>query len=266
MRIYFLENGHLECDSNQIVAMSTVGTLNNPTPLHKWIKVPVYQVLIDHPQAKILFDTGCHPDAMNGYWPEGLKQIFPYYYEEEHRIENQLSKIGLSPKDVDIVVQSHMHLDHSGNLGLFIHAPVYVSKQDFMSGLVATHTNPDPATHGAYIKAEIELPCNFQLVDEDFELLPGIKIILLPGHTAGVLGLVLKLEKSGTLIFTSDAVYTAQNYGPPARFSGLVYDSLAFMNSIEKVRKIAKKENAKVIFGHDWDLYQTLKKAPEYYD
>lgn len=266
MKIYILDHGHLECDSNQIVAMSTVGTLENPTPNLKWIKVPVYQVLIDHPEAKILFDTGCHPDAMKGYWPENLRKIFPYFYSEEQRIENQLGSIGLKPRDVDIVVQSHMHLDHAGNLHLFKHAPVYVHRQDFMYGLTLTHTNPDPATHGAYIKAELEVPCNFQLVDEDFELLPGINIITLPGHTPGVLGLVLKLKKSGTFIFPADAIYTSGNYGPPGKFSGIVYDSLAFMKSIEKVRQIAKRENAKVIFGHDWDLYQALKKAPAYYD
>jgi glyoxylase-like metal-dependent hydrolase (beta-lactamase superfamily II) len=84
-----------------------------------------------------------------------------------------------------------------------------------MYGLTLTHTNPDPATHGAYIKAELKVSCNFQLVEEDFELLPGINVITLPDHTPGVLGLVLKLKKSGTFIFPADAIYTSGNYGPP---------------------------------------------------
>ncbi|MBC7344041.1 MAG: N-acyl homoserine lactonase family protein [Clostridia bacterium] len=266
MKVYILNNGYLECDLNQLVANGTIGTVDDKTPAHKWIKAPVYVVLVDHPQAKVLYDTGCHPDAMKGYWPEALWKAFPYYGQAEHRLENQLKKVGLVPKDIDIVVQSHMHLDHAGNLSLFTHADVYVHKEDFAMGLISTHSNPDPSTHGAYIKADIEVPCRFKTITEDTELLPGIELISLPGHTPGVLGMVVKLKNSGMLIFPSDAIYRRENYGPPGRFSGIVYDSISFMKSIEKVRALATKGKGQVMFSHDWDFFQTMKLAPEYYD
>ena len=266
MRVYILDNGYLECDSNQMVAMSTVGTIDDPTPLHKWIKIPVYCVLIDHPQAKILYDTGSNPQAMKGYWPPSLWKVFPYTHTEDQLLENQLAKIGLKPQDIDIVVLSHLHLDHAGNLNLFKHADVYVDKDDFQNALIMTHTNPDPVTHGAYIKADVETPAKFRLVDRDFELLPGVNIIRLPGHTPGLLGVMVKLKRDGTLIFPMDAIYQPANYGPPPRFSGIVYDSLAFIKSIEKVREIATRENAKVMFSHDWEFFQTMKLAPEFYE
>ncbi|HHV75635.1 MAG TPA: N-acyl homoserine lactonase family protein [Thermoanaerobacterium sp.] len=267
MKVYILDNGYLSCDENQMVAMATVGTASNQTPSHHWIKIPVYCVLIDHPGGKILFDTGCPPEAMNGYWPKGLCEAFPYTFTEEQRMENQLKRIGLTPQDIDTVVLSHMHLDHAGNLRLFQNAQVYVHRKDFELGLLMTHRNPDPNSHGAYIKADLEVPAQFNLVDEDFELVPGVEVVTLPGHTPGVLGLVIHLQKSGTLIFPMDAVYERRNYGPPARLSGIVYDSISFIQSIEKVRKLARKYNGRVMFSHDMEFFvNEMKKAPEYYE
>lgn len=34
--------------------------------------IPVCAFLIDSPEGKILFDAGCHPQAMEGAWPEAM--------------------------------------------------------------------------------------------------------------------------------------------------------------------------------------------------
>ncbi len=265
MKVFVLDNGYLECDSNHMVAMETCATVANKSPTHNWIKIPVYAVLIDHPEAKILFDTGCPANAMKGYWPEYLTSLFPYFHSEDQRFEKQLQKAGVTAKDIDIVVLSHMHLDHAGNLGLFTHADVYVHRDDFTFGLRSTHTNPDRITHGAYIREDLQVPCKFKLVEDDFELLPGLDVVTLPGHTPGVLGIVVKLDQSGTLIFPADAIYQCANFGPPARLSGIVYDSVAFLSSIEKARKLVKKHNAQLMYSHEMDFFNTMKKAPEFY-
>lgn len=88
----------------------------------------------------------------------------------------------------------------------------------------------------------------------------------MPGHTPGLLGLVIHLEKEGTFIFPMDAVYTSEIYGPPAKASGLLFDRETYFKSIEKVRMLQKKYHAAVIPAHDWDLFQKLKKAPHYYE
>ncbi|MCS5695923.1 N-acyl homoserine lactonase family protein [Desulfofundulus thermocisternus] len=266
MKVFILDNGYLECDSNHMVAMNTCATVNEKAPVHQWIKIPVYAVLIDHPHAKILYDTGCPPTAMEGKWPLNLTTLFPYTFTPEQRLESQLQKVGYQPKDIDIVVMSHMHLDHAGNLDLFTHADVYVHRDDFCYGLMLTHQNPDPATHGAYVRADLEVPCKFKMVDDDFELVPGVEVINLPGHTPGVLGIMVHLQNSGTLIFPMDALYQRGNYGPPPRMSGIIYDSISFFKSIEKIRKLAQKNNAQIMFSHDMEFFKTMRLAPFYYD
>lgn len=98
----------------------------------------------------------------------------------------------------------------------------------------------------------------YHLIEEDFVLIPGIEVINLPGHTPGLLGLVVHLPQ--------DCIYTESIFGPPAKASGLLYDSLNYFKSIEKVRKIKNKYNAKIIFAHNYDFFKTLKLAPEFYE
>ena len=266
LRLYILDNGHLEGDSNWIVAMSTVGTMENKTPPIKWISIPVYCVIIDSPEGKILYDTGCHPEAMRGYWPQNLKSIFPYFYNSNQLLAKQLELTGTSPEEIKTVILSHLHLDHAGNSHLFRQAEVYVHKRDYDYATQLVASSPNPADHGAYVKADLEIPADkLHFVEDDIRLADGIELISLPGHTPGILGLMVHLEKEGTLIFPSDALYTRENYGPPTKMSGIAYDSVAFRESIEKIRALQKKYDAKIMFSHDMPLFKTMKLAPEYY-
>jgi len=132
--------------------------------------------------------------------------------------------------------------------------------------LVSTHRSPDPADWGAYIRSDLEIPCHFQLVQEDLELWDGVELVTLEGHTPGILGLLVRLKNSGSIIFPSDAIYTAMNYGPPPKPPGIIYDTLGFFRTIEKVRRLVKLHQAQVFFPHDPKQYPSLRKAPEYYD
>lgn len=266
MKLTILYTGYLDTDKNNVVAVSTIGTYSNPRVENKMIRLPVMAFLIETDDGQyILYDTGCYPEAMNGWWPEGIKEAYPLTQKPEERLENQLALAGVKPEDISTVVLSHMHMDHAGNLHLFPHADVYVPREDFAEGQIMAHISSDPAKRGAYIQAELEAPVKqYHLITEDCELAPGVEIICLPGHTPNLLGLVVHLE-SGVFILPQDACYTAEVYGPPAKASGLLYDSIAFFKSIEKVRKLEKKYKATVVYAHDWDFFQTLKTAPEYY-
>lgn len=266
MKLFILDNGWLEGDSNWIVAMSTVGTLQNKTPPTKWIKIPVYCVLLDHPDGKILYDTGCHPQAMHGYWPPNLTSIFPYYYHDSQLLAKQLTLAGTVPEEIKTVVLSHLHLDHAGNTGLFKNAKVYVHKKDYDYAKHLVASSSSPADHGAYVKADLDIPANkLHFIEDDYKLAEGVELISLPGHTPGLLGLMVHLENEGTLIFPADALYTQENYGPPTKMSGIIYDSVSFRASIEKIRALQEKHHAKVMFSHDMPFFKKLKVTPNFY-
>lgn len=269
MKLYVLNTGYLESDRNNLIAGATMGTYATPKVENAWVKLPVMAFLIETDEKEyILYDLGSHPEAMNGHWSQFLQQVYPLYQTPEQQLDKQLALCGVKPEDIKTVVLSHMHLDHAGNLHMFPHADVYVPKLDFMNAQAMVHQNADPNTHGGYVKGDMDqVVKQYHMVDgeDDFELRPGIDIVNLPGHTPGLLGMVVHL-KGGTIILPQDAVYTTENYGPPAKMSGLLYDSTQFMKSIEKVRKLQKKYNAQVFFAHDEDFFPSLKCAPEYYE
>ncbi len=270
MKLYLLDLGYMEIDYNFIVAGSIGATRSNPHPTCEWIRIPMVSALIQLDDGRwVLYDTGCHYDGMNGYWHDSICERSPFHYTEEQRIENQLAKIGLKPEDIDILVMSHMHMDHTGNIHLFKHCTGYVNRKDMEYALSLVFQHEDPWAQNNYIRDEVtcQLKEWVYLPDEDVELVPGVEFLYLPGHTAGVTGMRISLPNTGTVVMTSDACYTKENFGPPIRYNARTPDSVKYDASIERVRKMTKEPGfGLLIFGHDWGQYETLKHIPEYYD
>jgi glyoxylase-like metal-dependent hydrolase (beta-lactamase superfamily II) len=229
-------------------------------------------VLIEHPDGLVLFDTACHPDAMKGRWDEGSIQRTPYYFEDRELLPNSLKRLGYDPGDIDHVVLSHLHEDHAGCLEYFTRSQIYVNDTELAQTLKIYALRQ---TVGGYILKDIEAwlktDLHWNLIEDDtpeFDLLPGIRILNFgPGHTFGMMGLQVDLPNTGTVILPSDAVNTAENYGPPTRYPGLAYDTRGYDKTIRRIHALADKTNAQVWFSHDIVHYRTLKKSDEgYYD
>lgn len=263
MKIHFMDLGHMCCDKNSLVAGSVKSSIDDHSPACIWAQFPVWAMYIDHPMGKIVFDAGCTKDAMRGGWAPASMKFTPYSFTPDQTIEHQLKLCGVTPEEIDYVVISHMHLDHAGNIGLFKNAKIIVQREELQSALMVTHT---VAAKGTYIKADVDVDANWMLIDGDYKLFDDVKLISLPGHAAGQMGIQLDLENNGTFLVVSDACYTSVNYGPPAQPTGKVADSKSYFVSMEKLRKIANETNATVIFGHDDKQFSSIKKAPEYYD
>lgn len=95
----------------------------------------------------------------------------------------------------------------------------------------------------------------------------GVRLLEVPGHTWGTMCLMVDLPNTGTMIFTSDAAYMRESYGPPPVGAAIVYDSLGWLNSIERIRSFATLRDATIIFGHDPTQIKEIRLAPEaFYD
>lgn len=267
MRFYILDTGYLKTDKNNVVAGSTMATRSRPNVQHTFCNLPVMCILIEQDGQYILYDTGSNMHAMQGHWPANLQESYELHQTIEQNLEIQLAMCGVRKEQIGTVVLSHMHFDHTGNIHLFRDADIYAPKADFMAAQTTVRVSDDPDSYCGYCKNDLDVVVRqYHLVEEDFELVPGVEVINLPGHTPGLLGLMIHLEKGGTYLFPMDAVYTNEIYGPPAKASGLLSDRAQYFASIEKVRRLQKKYHATMIPAHDWDLFQTLKKAPAYYE
>lgn len=265
LRAYILDSGKIWSDLNFNIALYTAASAAEKHPPAVWADMPMYSVLIQHPTAGwILFDTGAPSDAATR-WSKSIMAGIEVEFTKEQNLEYQLSQIGLKPSDINTVIMSHMHMDHIGNVDLFQNtADFYVSRAEAANAFTTVFATSDPAKHGFYNKEDVTLTLkSLNYIDEDTELFDKIELIMLPGHTPGVMGLVMHLE-SGTVIVTSDGIYRQENY--EGRPPGLIADSVAWFKTVAKVKKLQKKHNATIWFGHDPNQFKTLKKAPEYYE
>lgn len=269
IKVYPLYLGDMHSDSNGTVWGDTMATVAEPNAPHRLGDAPSVAFLIDHPQVGyILYDTGM-PDDPATAWPQFMLESVKFEKPEGTRMVEQLALVGIKPEDIKYVITSHMHMDHIGNDHLF------AEKADFFVGKAeAEHayslvlgTNAlskiKPSARGYYIKKEVlQDRKSITYIDRDMELFPGIEVALCPGHTPGVLILIVHLD-GGTLILTEDALNEQRNYD--GVLPGGVYDSLGYRASIDKIHQLARKYEARVFFGHDAKQFAQMKKAPEFY-
>lgn len=136
------------------------------------------------------------------------------------RLFENLGAIGLSADDIDVVVISHTHPDHVGNLRTaegeraFPRATVMVPRADwafFVEGEPDLSYMPVPAEFRQRFAANIKQSLqpfarDIELYDGDTEILPGLTAIAASGHTPGMAAFLVHSE-SDQLLLTADLAY-----------------------------------------------------------
>ena len=214
---------------------------------------PAVALLIQHPTlGNILYDTGNSADFLKTYTPEMLHN---YPITEMITIEEALAKEGLTPGDIDQLILSHLHFDHAGGLQHFVGTKaidhVLVSEADLKQAWWAVTTG----NNGAYIRSLFDVEgIRFETIHDTTWLADDLGLFIQASHTPGVIGLILKTEHHGTILTTSDAIYTADSYRqalPPGGTINATTDE--FYDNLERIKAMEKNYNATLLFGHDID-------------
>jgi glyoxylase-like metal-dependent hydrolase (beta-lactamase superfamily II) len=242
MKLHVLDLGTLKADKNLLVLKSAFATSSNPAPPCDFHEFPVSAYLVEHARGRVLFDTGCHPDAMgpDGRWPRQFQDEVPFFGGAECCLPQRLRALGLGPGDIDDVVLSHMHNDHAGCVEFFGRSRLLVHEDEFAACLRA-----------------------YALGRKMDSYIWDVRLLNLgAGHSYGMLGLHVQLPETGHVLLVSDAIYTAENFGPPERYPGVVYDTIGWQRTVARIRRMASELDAQVWFGHDAAQFATLVKAP----
>ena len=232
------------------------------------MEIPVYCVYIEHPElGKVLFDTGVS-EHWRETWNSNMKSLYQIRYL--NRLEDKLRELGTSHGEIDLLILSHLHYDHSGNIRLFRNTKagrkIILSEAEAKEAFVRVNLD-DTGYSGAYLKREFcDIPgIGYRLIPEDTHLAEGFDLFVQRGHTPGVIGMRLETEKSGTFLFCSDACYSSYNFGPPTKLPGLVMDPEGYKENMERIHRMQKIYDAQIVYAHDIEDFKKWKKSPYVY-
>jgi N-acyl homoserine lactone hydrolase len=212
--------------------------------------IPATAWYIDGASKKVLVDTGmCDTERANRWHHKGSRQTQP--------ITEALAGIGLAPKEIDLVIFTHLHWDHCANLKAFVNAKLIVHKTELEFAL-----DPLPPYYRSYESAALGLSppfagVEFEQVHGEKEILPGIAVFPTPGHSPGHQSVTVETSQ-GTYVIAGDAVFVYENldgdpehhlpYIPIGRFVNL-FD---MWHSIETIDQRADF----VLPGHDVAVFK----------
>jgi N-acyl homoserine lactone hydrolase len=224
---------------------------NRPENVGVTYNCPAIAYIIETPDGRVLWETGLSARASEEWpaeWQElvNLDKVTP-----ETFIERRLAEMGLGPDDFRYVVQGHLHTDHAGGLRIFedAGAEIVVHEDEYNHVMAMEQDDADFFSRVDWAFFGDKKPT---LVSGDWVELGGhIKLIHLPGHTPGQMGMQLQLENTGTVLLTSDALYVHDNYAEPVAEPQIYWDIEKWRTSAGKIRNVAQQHDALLFPGHD---------------
>jgi N-acyl homoserine lactone hydrolase len=225
----------------------------------KSLALPTPCYLIKHGKDWLLWDTG-NGDKLATV-PGGLTK-FGGRFTVKRTLASQLAQLGLKPADIRFVALSHVHQDHTGNIGLFPKSTFLISSVE----LAWARGKPTPFGVDAAAIAPLT-QSRVEASDADLDVFGdgSVEILRAPGHTPGSRMLLLKLAKSGSVMISGDLFHTRLNYEkqlvPSVNVSRA--DTLA---SIQRFNQIVANTHARVVIQHDLTDFSSMPVFPKSLD
>lgn len=210
------------------------------------LTIPVPAWLIRHEQGTVLFDCGMHTDLLAaGPVRDTIELFFGVGATADDMIGARLREHDVDPTDVDIVVLSHLHFDHTGGLAQVPDARVVVQAAEWAAGL-----DDDWAPTNGFRRDEYDLGHDRQVVDGEHDLFGdgAVTCMPTPGHTPGHQSLRVRLSDREIVLCGDCAYFETTLAGGPLPPIGHDHDAQAA--SIARLNRLGAA-GALLVPGHD---------------
>lgn len=183
-----------------------------------------------------------------------------------------LRQLGIEPADVSLLIATHGHYDHIGNLDAFGAAEVVMSgrEYDFWTGPLATRpvfaTSAETSDIDALRRTDaagrlrlLRSPARAARPATNVgsltaQVAPGVEVIEIGGHTPGQL-IVIVRTGDGAAVLASDALHYYEEMALDRPFTH-VADLPAMFTGYELLRSLSREESHYLVAGHDPEVMQ----------
>jgi glyoxylase-like metal-dependent hydrolase (beta-lactamase superfamily II) len=171
-----------------------------------YVPVGLNSVVVRTGQHTVLIETG-----IGNKLPERLIKIFG----QPAKLLDNLNAAGISPEDIDIVINSHLHFDHCGwNTTLkdgkivptFPKAKYYAPEGEWQHGRLQLER--DAISYMSENYDPLIKSGQMELLQGDQEIVPGISVRVFPGHTLHMQAVIIQ-SGSQTACYISDLIPTS---------------------------------------------------------
>ncbi len=211
------------------------------------LDVPCLAYLIQGGSKTILVDTGpCSPN-----WAARYHR--PMRKDPAQEVPNALEKLGLKPENIDLIILTHLHWDHCFNLEYFPNVSFLVQEKELE--YAAAPLPADRVAYEAFVPGIhppwMDVFGRIVPVQGDEEIIDGVQVIHLPGHTPGFQGVVVETAE-GPWVVVGDTIALFENWekdDASIKTPGGIYQNLYdYYNTLKKLEDFGNK----ILPGHDW--------------
>ena len=171
-----------------------------------YVPVGLNSVVVRTGQHTVLIETG-----IGNKLPERLIKIFG----QPAKLLDNLNAAGISPEDIDIVINSHLHFDHCGwntmikdgkIVPTFPKAKYYAPEGEWQHGRLQLER--DAISYMSENYDPLIKTGQMELLQGDQEIVPGISVRVFPGHTLHMQAVIIQ-SGSQTACYISDLIPTS---------------------------------------------------------
>jgi glyoxylase-like metal-dependent hydrolase (beta-lactamase superfamily II) len=179
----------------------------------EWL--PVWVLVIEHPEGIFLVDTGelaavndpayFKSSGILANWFDTTQ--FKFEVDREEEVDRQLLAFGIGTKDIRAIILTHLHFDHTDGLRHFPDARFLVARSEWerpfgdLPALYPPHFRPDL----------LDLDCSWGAFERVAFLTEAKDLALVhtPGHTHGHCSVLLRTDTCH-ILFAADVCYSEQ--------------------------------------------------------
>ena len=254
LRLTILSAGTLWLDGGAMfgVVPKVLWAKLRPPDERNRIRLGMNVLLVEDGTTRTLIDNGAGTK-----WDAKQRDIYGFTLKSP---EEFLRPVGLTPADIDVVLDSHLHFDHAGgNTELDANGRVVPSfpnaRYIVQKGEIEFARSDNERIRASYVLDNFE-PVDaagmFDFVEGDAKIDGRIDVLLAPGHTPFHHVPVIRTGEH-TIAFLADLAPTASHV-PYPYIMGYDVEPLRTLASKKRILGEAARNGWRVVFEHDDDL------------
>jgi len=216
------------------------------------IEMHHYCLLVRGAGRTIVVDTG-----IGNRMPEKVARLMALEHPNGGLLGG-LAALGITPQDVDLVINTHLHGDHCGGntcfaedgslLPTFPNAEYWTQRREYADAYL-----PNERTRGTYYRsnfAPLYESGQMTLIDGEVEVVPGMRCVLTPGHTPAHMSIVF--EGGGqSVLYVADMASLAVHFTNLAWMTAYDVEPLITLETKRIWQQWALERDATIIFEHE---------------